>query len=84
MKPTAKEWIIGTDNNTQEEKTTTFIAFEMNQYIQRTNWKGEELSLSKFKSIIRSTEFIERQIAMKKASIERHDMKWKSIFSRLN
>ena len=51
----------------------------MNFYIQRTNWKGEELSIAKFKSHLRSVEFVERQIAFKNAKIEKHETKWNMI-----
>ena len=42
--PTLKEWLIGNEEN----KPLTFLAFELNQYIQKTNWKGKDLSMADF------------------------------------
>ena len=79
-KPKQKEWLIGTSDNSQEEKALTYICFELNHYIQITNWKGGELSLADFKKGICSTEFLERNIAQKRRKMEYHDEKWNKIF----
>ena len=74
-KPTKKEWILGTENENQEEKAITHIMMEFSYYVQRTNWKGEALSLAGFKRGIRATEHIERMIAMKRLKLESHEAK---------
>ena len=61
-----------------------FIAMELNQYIQITNWKGEELSLKDFKSRIRGTEYTERRIALGKNKTSQHEDKWNKILRLLN
>ena len=81
--PNMKEWLMGTENNTQEEKALTYICLELNHYIQFTNWKGSDLSLADFKKNLRSTEFLERIIAQKKNRMETHDEKWRKIFNLL-
>ena len=81
--PTLKEWLIGMKNENPEEKAYTYVILELNQYIQTTNWKGEELSLSKFKNGIRSTEHLERMIAEKKGKVNKHEEKWGKIFKLL-
>ena len=78
-----KEWLIGMKNENPEEKAYTYVILELNQYIQTTNWKGEELSLSKFKNGIRSTEHLERMIAEKKGKVNKHEEKWGKIFKLL-
>ena len=78
--PTKKEWLIGTNNDNQDERATTFIIMEFNQYVHLTNWKGEDLSLNSFKSLLRGTERIERLIAEKKLKQEQHSSKWNKIF----
>ena len=55
--PTLKEWIFGTTNESSEDRAKTYIMMELNYYMQRTNWKGNALSLSNFKSNLRSTFF---------------------------
>ena len=81
--PSLREWLIGTENRTPEDKAISYIAFEANYYIQRTNWKNEEISIQKFKSHIRSEEYIERQIAIKNSKVEKHEMKWNTIFKKI-
>ena len=71
--PSRKEWIIGTENKSVEEKAKSYVIMETNQYIHITNWKGENLSLADLKGKIRGVEYIERQIAMKKMKIEKLD-----------
>ena len=75
-----KEWHIGTDNDTHEERAMTFVIVELNHYVQITNWKEEGLSIAKFKGKLRGIETIERRIAMKKLKLEKHEMKWKEIY----
>ena len=67
--------MIGEPNKTKEERARTFVALELNHYVQITNWKGEDLSLANFKKTMRSIEHIERTIAMKKLKLEKHDTK---------
>ena len=79
-----REWLLGTENDSQENRALTHIIMEFNYYVQRTNWKGNPLSLNEFKRGVRAMEYIERIIAMKKANIERHDIKWNHIFKLLS
>ena len=78
--PTMKECILGTENTTYKDRAITHIMIEFNHYVQRTNWKGEQLSLTDFKRGIRATEHIEKIIAMKRTNIEAHEAKWEHIF----
>ena len=58
----------------------TYVIVELNHYIQMTNWKEEELSLAKFKGVLRGIEMIERRIAHKKQKSEAHEAKWSEIY----
>ena len=80
---TQKDWVLGTYTG-QDEEAKNYIAIELNRYIQITNWKGEELSLSNFKSCLRATEYLERSIAMKKHKVHIHERKWSPILRALN
>ena len=62
----------------------TFVALELNHYVQLTNWKGDSLSVATFKGNLRSTEFLERTIAMKKMKMEKHEEKWSEVFSLIS
>ena len=80
---TEKDWVLGTQTG-KDAEAKNYIALELNRYVQITNWKEEDISLSKFKSRIRSTEVLERSIAMKKQKIHLHESKWNTILRLLN
>ena len=79
IKPSKKEWLFGINNSGKYEKAVSFIAIELCHYVHSTNWKGELLSLNKYKGQIRATENIERRIAMKKLKMHTHEEKWAPI-----
>ena len=80
---TNKDWVLGTHTG-QDAVAKNYIAMEFNRYIQITNWKEEEISLNKFKSRIRSTENVERSIAIKNHKIHVHEQKWNTILKLIN
>ena len=66
-------------NKNEEEKAVSYVAMAANQYIHTSNWKGDNLSLAELKGRIRGVEYIERQIAIKKAKTDKHDARWSDI-----
>ena len=78
-----KDWILGTYAGV-DAAAKNYIAMEFNRYVQITNWKDEDLSLSKFKSRIRSTEQVEKNIATKKHKVHLHEQKWNTILRLMN
>ena len=77
---TKQECVLGTDNNSEEEKAMSFVLLEFIFYVQRANWAGENLSLSSFKGAVRAIEVVEGRIAIKNNRPEKHSLKWNEIF----
>ena len=77
---TLANWSFGIfEDNTPRNNAISFIALEANEYIYRSNWAKEQLSLSKFKSSIYACERVEYQIAIESNKIEKHLRKWENI-----
>ena len=67
---TKAECLLGTDNTGDEEKAMTFVLLEFVFYVQRTNWKSEDLSLAGFKSMVTAIEVVGGRIATKNSRPE--------------
>ena len=80
---TLKDWVVGSHEGI-DARAKNYIAMELNRYCHITNWKGEDLSLQKFKGALRATERTEMSIAMKRNKSHTHEMKWKAILRLLN
>ena len=77
---TSINWCFGLfEDNTPRNNAISFITLEANEYIYRSNWSKEQLSLSKFKSCLYSYERVEYQIALDCNKMEKHLSKWENI-----
>ena len=77
---TLRNWAFGIfEDNTPRNNAISFIALEANEYIYRSNWNKEQLSICKFKSSIYACERVEYQIATDCNKMEKHLRKWESI-----
>jgi len=64
---------------TTTEKAEMFVTMESNQYIYRANWAGEDLSLAKFRALLKDSERIEAEIARQNNKTLQHLKKWDYI-----
>ena len=77
---TPANWCFGLfKSNTPLTNAISFIALEISEYIYRSNWAKEQLSLVKFKSLLYDQERVENHIAMESNKMQKHLLKWEGI-----
>jgi len=77
---TEKEWLYGPAfAESTQEKAEMYVTMESNQYIYRSNWASEELSLAKFRALLIDSEKIEAEIAKHNNKTMQHLKKWDYI-----
>jgi len=77
---TERDWLYGPAfAETTQEKAEMYVTMESNHYIYRANWAGEELSLAKFRALLKDSERTEAEIARINNKTLQHLKKWDYI-----